>query len=296
MVAPGNNNEPGSGKKDRRDAAREKARLDREVEKRRARRNRGFLQGGIVVVVLAVAAIITLVVVNSSVPSSTIGPKNMASNGIILSGPDMTVVKTSAAKLNGVGAATKKNATAVPVSIVTYIDYQCPYCEQFETANNAQIATWVKGGQATVEIHPIAILDNASLGNKYSTRAANAAVCVANFDPNKFFAVNSAFFANQPAEQSGGKTDAELLATMKTAGASSDDITKCVKNETFAGWVKASTAQLKAGSKLKVFDGVATEPQVFEGTPTVFVNGQKYPGSITDPAVFASFVQSIATS
>ena len=296
MVAPGNSNEPGSGKKDRRDAAREKARLDREVEKRRSRRNRGLLQGGIVVVVLAVATIITLVVVNSSVPASTVGPKNMASNGIVLSGADMTAVTTPTAKLNGVGVATAKSATTVPVSIVTYIDYQCPYCMQFETTNSEQIATWVKGGQATVEIHPIAILDNASLGNRYSTRSANAAVCVANFDPKNFYAVNAALFANQPAERSSGKSDAQILATLKTAGADSEAITTCVKDETFSAWVKASTSQLKAGSDSKVFKDVATEPQVFAGTPTVFVNGQKYPGSITDPAVFAAFVQSIATS
>lgn len=296
MVAPGNNAESGSGKKDRRDAARDKARLDREVEKRRARRNRGFLQGGIVVVVLAVAAIIGLVVVNSSVPASTVGPKNMASNGILFSGTNMAAVTTPAAKLNGVAVATKKTTTKVPVQIVTYLDYQCPYCEQFETTNSAQIATWVKAGQATVEIHPISFLDNNSLGNKYSTRAANAAACVANFEPSKFYAVNSALFANQPAEQTAGKTDAELLTTLKIGGASSDSIAKCVKDETFVGWVAKSTAQLKVGTDKPVFQDVATTPIKFPGTPTVFVNGQQYKGSLTDPAVFASFVGSIATS
>lgn len=296
MVTPGNNNEPGSGKKDRRDAARDKARLDREIEKRRARRNRGFLQGGIVVAVLAVAAIITLVVVNSSVPASTVGPKNMASNGVLFSGADMSVVKTPAAKLSGVAVVTDKAAHTKTVNIVTYVDYQCPYCDQFETTNNSQISTWVKSGVATVELHPISFLDANSLGNKYSTRAANAVACVANFDPAQVAAVNTAFFANQPAEQTNGKTDSQLLATMKTAGASSEALTSCVKKETFSGWVAAATAQLKVGSTTKVFQGVATTPIVFPGTPTVFVNGKQYKGSLTDPAVFAAFVQSVATS
>ncbi|MES2170205.1 MAG: thioredoxin domain-containing protein, partial [Actinomycetota bacterium] len=138
----------------------------------------------------------------------------------------------------------------------------------------------------------IAILDSSSLGNKYSTRAANAAACVANYDPNVFYAVNTALYANQPAENTSGMSDKQLLSILKGAGAGSSQISTCVTSQQFAGWVKSATDRVSAGT----FAGIAATPAPFAGTPTVYVNGQKYPGSLTDPDAFASFVLSAATS
>lgn len=288
-MTPSANSGSQPGKKDRREQARETARLEREAEKRRQRRNRIFLQGGIGVAVIAIIAVVALVIINVNKPAGP-GPANMASDGILLKGAALDAVKTGAVKAGGSAVATNTKKLSDTVNIVTYIDYQCPYCEQFETANGDQIATLVREGVATVEIHPIAILDNSSLGNKYSTRSANAAGCVANYDPNNFYAVNAALFADQPAENTNGRTDAEILATLKGAGVSNAKVTSCVKSQEFAPWVKAATARVVSGS----FSGVAATPASFAGTPTVFVNGQKYGGSLTDANAFAGFVQQVA--
>lgn len=287
MVAPGNNNEP-AGKKDRREAAREKARIERELEQKRRRRNRIFLNGGITVGVLAILAIIALVVVNSGTTSTAAGPKNMVSDGILLSGSKMQAVKTPAIKTGKKPVKTDTSKHTKTVNIVTYIDYQCPYCNQFETANETQLKTWVEQGAATLEIHPIAILDNSSLGTRYSTRAANAAACVANYQPNKFFAVNTALFANQPDENTTGLNDAKILSILKGAGSSSAAITSCVKNEKFSPWVKAATTR----ATTKALPNTKTGK--FNGTPTVLVNGEQYSGSLTDATAFESFVSSVA--
>ena len=289
MAAPGSST---PGKKDRREEAREKARIEREAEKKRQRRNKIFLQGGIGVAVIAIVVVIVLIVVNGGggAPTKGPGPKNMASNGILLVGPDMKAQTTPAAKASGKAVVTDRAAHKTTANIVTYIDYQCPYCQQFETTNEAQIKTMVDSGKATLEIHPISFLDNASLGNKYSTRAANAAACVANYDPNDFYAVNTALFANQPAEQTNGKTDAQLLSVLNGAGADSKAIESCVTSKKFVPWVTNSSAALHIGSQTKVFQGVANTPAVFGGTPTVFVNGEQYKGSLTDPSDFAAFV------
>jgi protein-disulfide isomerase len=282
-----------AGKKDRREQARETARIEREAQKRRERRNRFFLQGGIGVVVLAIIAVIAVVIVNVNAPAGP-GPLNMASNGIVLSGAKLHAVETPALKSGASPKATDTKKLAGSVHIVTYIDYQCPYCEQFETTNEAQLKSMVASGTVTLEIHPVAILDASSGTNKYSTRSANAAACVANFDPNNFYAVNTALFANQPAENSGGRTDAQLLATLKSAGSSGSSITSCVKNKTFAGFVTAATKRFQAGN----FSGVIAKGQpalTQVGTPTVFVNGVKYPGSLTDADAFASFVVQAAS-
>lgn len=289
MAAAGNSNS--QGKKDRREQARETARLEREAQKKRDRRNKIFLQGGIVLGVLAIVAVIALVLVNVNKPAGP-GPLNMASDGILLSGSKMNAVKTPATPANATPVVTDKKKHKDTVNIVTYIDYQCPYCRQFESTNAEQIASLVAAGKATVEIHPISFLDASSLGNKYSTRAANAAACVANYDPNNFYAVNSALFANQPAEQTSGKTDAQIISVLKDAGSASSQITSCITSQKFVPWVGAATERIDTSGRTKVFKGVANTPVAFGGTPTVFVDGDLYTGSITDATAFAQFVAS----
>ena len=147
MATPGNNT---PGKKDRREAAREKARQDREVERKRVRRNKIFLQGGVGLAVIAIAAIVMLVIVNQPKPvalsTNAAGPLNMASDGILLSGPDLAAETTSATKAGGDPVATKQDDSKL--NIVTYVDYQCPYCQQFEATNAQQIKDLVASGKA----------------------------------------------------------------------------------------------------------------------------------------------------
>lgn len=295
MATPGNNTN--LGKKDRREAAREKARQDREAERKRVRRNRIFLQGGVGLAVIAIAAVVMLVIVNQPKPvalsSNAAGPLNMASDGILLSGPDLAAVTTPATKAGGEPVATKQDPSKL--NIVTYIDYQCPYCNQFETTNAQQIKDLVASGKATLEIHPIANLDNSSQGTKYSTRATNAAACVANYAPNTFFDVNSALFANQPAEGTSGLSDQKILSVLKGAGASSDAITTCVKSQEFATWVGDITARTR---NTTLPNSTVTTQANGLGTPTVIVNGKLYAGSanaLTDPAEFAAFLKTIPT-
>jgi len=299
MATPGNST-PGSknlGKKDRREAAREKARQDRETERKRIRRNKIFLQGGVGVAVIAIAAIVMLVIVNQPKPvelsTNAAGPLNMASDGILLSGPDLAAVPTPAIAANGKPTPTKQDRSKL--NIVTYIDYQCPYCHQFETTNNAQLKELVSSGKATLEIHPIANLDASSQGTKYSTRATNAAACVANYDPNNFFAVNAALFANQPAEGSSGLTDDRIISVLSKAGSSSDKISTCVKSQEFATWVGQETQRTRGAA---IPNSSLTTQANGLGTPTVIVNGVQWNptgNDLTDPTAFTKFLATVPT-
>ncbi|MCU1436948.1 MAG: hypothetical protein JWP66_35, partial [Naasia sp.] len=76
--APYNAGRP--SKNDRREAAREKARQLREEQKKRERRNRVLLGGGIGIGVLAIIAIVVFVIFTSIRPAGP-GPANMASDG-----------------------------------------------------------------------------------------------------------------------------------------------------------------------------------------------------------------------
>ena len=278
-------------KNQKREYAREQARLMRERQKAKDRRRRFFIQGGIGLAIIAIVAIVAVVVVQdnqNSVVAAATGPLNMKSDGILFHGVNgsATAVTTDAVKAQGKPVATNTGTLTGTANIVEYIDYQCPYCDQFLTTNLAQEDKWVASGKATLEIHPIAFLDSSSEGNRYSSRAANAAACVANYDPNAFLAVTKALYANQPAESTPGMSNSKLLSILGGAGASGTTIVGCVNGEKFKTWVTEATARVTGGT----FVGVASTPEAFPGTPTVFVNGKPYSGSLTSASTFASFV------
>ncbi len=275
-------------KKDRREAAREHARLMREEAARKARRRRWWIQGSVAVVVVAVLAVVALVIVNSIPQGQTsAGPRNMVSDGVVLTS-STKAVRTPALTAGEKPTPTAQPDTSTKAYITIYEDLQCPYCQQFEQTNMPQITQWLDAGLAQLEIHPLNYLTSPANGG-YSLRAGNAVACVADHAPDKVLAVNSALYAKQPKEGTGGLKDSEILSILKSAGASSSAITTCVNDTRFANWLDAATKRATTG---KLPNSDAT----LDGTPTVIVNRQQYKGSLTDASAFASFVQSAVES
>lgn len=272
----------GPNKRDRREEAREHARLMREEAAKKAKRRKIIVQGSVIVGIVAVLAIVGgFIFAGVNAANNVANPKNMQSGGILLTAADKAVTTPAIAK-GAEPTPTKQTLDGKTAHIQIWLDYQCPYCNQFETTNSDQMKQWMADGQATLEIHPVAILDS-STNKKYSTRAAAAASCVANYQPDKFFDINSALFANQPDEQTGsGLTNAEMLKLFKDKGVSSQQITDCVNDQRFAKFVTNRTASAVSDPQLRGANGF--------GTPTVFVNGQRYSGGFTDATTFASFV------
>ena len=67
----------------------------------------------------------------------------------------------------------------------------------------------------------MSFLDRTSQGARYSTRAANAFVTVAQADPDRILAFNRALYDNQPAEGTTGLTDAQLATLAADINANS---------------------------------------------------------------------------
>lgn len=283
---------PGDGrlsKNERREAAREKARLLREEQKKKDRRTRFILQGSIILALVAIVAIVAVVLVNSVGPSGP-GPKNMASDGIQLT-QGAIATETPALKAGEDPVSNTRDKAAGTLDIQMYVDYLCPVCGQFEATNGDYISSLLENGKTTVEIHPIAILDRLAQGSKYSTRATNAAACVANYSPNQFYDFHNLLFANQPKENTTGLSDDQLIdLTTQATVKSPDKIASCVKNQQFKKWV--SDAQARA------LNGPIPNSNVDKvtGTPTIIVNGLKYEGSVSDLASFQAFVIQAAGS
>ncbi|MCU1583309.1 MAG: hypothetical protein JWO01_2697 [Microbacteriaceae bacterium] len=275
-------NRDATSKNDRRQSARETARAFREKEHQRQRRNRIFIQGGIGAAVLAAIVIIVLVVSTTnqratSSASTDVGPKNMATDGIVFHGVSGTVEPVSTA-----GIPAKSTPSPVATSnadgiakVVSYIDWACPVCKQFEETYSTQILDLVAQGRATLEIHPVSILDRNFQNSRYASRAANAAACVANYDPSQFLAVQKEFYDNQPAEGSTGLTNSQIKALIVKAGVRDPKVASCVDNESFKSWVTATTNRAIADPSL-----VNPSSQGF-GTPTVLIDGKIWDNSTT---------------
>ncbi|WP_430591419.1 DsbA family protein [Humidisolicoccus flavus] len=269
----------------RREQARERAKALQSKRRRREQTARAFTIGGILLAAAAVVAVVVFVIVSGIRPAGQ-GPQNMASNGIVI-GQDFVAERTDSVEVGADPIATSDRDDVV--QIVLYVDYICPGCGAFEAANAATIEQFVQQGIATVEYHPVSVLDRYSLGSKYSTRAANAAACVADISPDTFFAYNRLLFDNQPPEGSTGLDDSELIALADQAGAESmQNIETCVTEGTFNSWVQASTS-LAFSEPIPGTDG-----ETITGTPAVFVNGSRYQGSRNDAAGFQAFVLAAA--
>lgn len=267
----------------RREEAREKARVLREQHQKKEKVGKFLLQGSLIIVSLGIVALVAVIITSSIRPPSP-GPRNMLSDGILI-GTDFEAETTSALEAGEDPVPNTPPADSDVIPIQIWVDYLCPVCGEFEKANAAQIETLVESGVATLEIHPVAILDRAAQGSRYSSRAANASACVANYSPNQFFEFNALLFENQPEEGTTGLTDDELIGLTEEVNVlTASTVAKCITDEKFKSWVADATERATSNEAL-----LSPESGLF-GTPTVFVGGARYTGPIDDATAFAQAI------
>ncbi|MEY4366873.1 MAG: hypothetical protein RLZ28_288 [Actinomycetota bacterium] len=285
-------NQPKLTRNEQREAARAKARELRNRHQAAETRKKVIIQVSVVVVILAIVAVIVLAFTTSPSTKEGAVPKVAAvySKGGVKVGKDLKAFTSTSTPT--ATPSPGETPSAVP-NIKVYIDYQCPFCADFEAANASQIKEWVAGGTATFEVHPISFLDNAST-NRYSSRAANAAICVAENSPDSFYDFNAALFANQPAEGTTGPENSQLydLAAGLNVNNTSE-IKKCIEGNLYQKWIADTTTGLLGNT-------IPETDYKLEGTPFVMVNNQQYTyqsiAERNDPARFAQFVQTVIST
>jgi protein-disulfide isomerase len=160
-------------------AIRARAKEMREADARRRRRREQFIRfgvlAGVVVVVLAVA-----IAVLTSRPSTDAA--EAVPSGV--SAPDGGVV---------VGD------ESAPVTVDLWIDFQCPFCRDFESTTGQTLDDLVSDGSARLVYHPLSFL------GEESKRAANAFGC--SVDAGRPVEYQRTLFENQPPERTGGFTN-----------------------------------------------------------------------------------------
>lgn len=228
------------------------------------------------VILVALVTAVTLVIVSSiqsKVPVSETSPTSMTSNGVILT--SLTdVVKGNGYNLESGKPEDSKTLlkdSAVP-HIELYIDYDCPHCKEFEEGNGAFLNSLLEEKKATVEYKPIIVI-----GTNLSISGANAAACVAEYAPNRFSEANTKLF------EQNGQQNVSVSKTIKALGIEGEagkQVDSCVSDKVFSEWVATASAHA-----LERTD--ASKEKMVTGTPTVIVDGVKYP---YDPAQFETFM------
>ncbi|MFC4398302.1 MULTISPECIES: DsbA family protein [Micrococcaceae] len=284
-------NEVRKSKAERTAEAREKARLIREAQAKKDKRNKLLIGWGIVAAVVVILVVVGLVVAgniqrNAPIADQGPTPANANAHGGVTLLANNQVAKTEPATVDAasLGDAPKTPPAEVvapgaeaeagkPVKVVLYVDFICPVCKDFETRYNDQLTSLRNDGKITVEYRPLGFLDSRSTTN-YSSRAANAAACVANTAPEKYADYFNALYAQQPAEGSAGLSDNDLKKMASDMGV---DINSCVDDKTYRPFVKFTTKEASA-------IGVT-------GTPTVFVDGKQWGKGDSAQTPFPDFLQ-----
>lgn len=311
-------------KKDRKALARELARLERERQARRRRRNRRLGWAGAGTAVVAVGVIAALAV-QASVRAGQVGPHNMLSDGLVLTGDGSAVAasRTSALDPGASPVATVVDRSSGVLDLVLYLDYRSPEAETFWVANSASVEQWVTAGYATLEIHPLALLDGATVSTgagaspspsataspapsatatasaddsllgtmqttgDYSARAAGALACVADTAPDSVLAVHDALLAAQPDLDEDGLADDDLVALVQNAGVTDTAVADCVTNGDFTDWAQEATT--------RAADSVPYDVGSVTTSPVVLVGGQQYTGDLGDADALLAFIEEVST-
>jgi protein-disulfide isomerase len=142
-------------------------------------------------------------------------------------------------------------AAAAPVTLVEYVDLQCPYCQQFETqVQPTLIRRYVRTGKVKIELRPLAFIGPDSVRGRAAVLAAG--------EQNRMFDVVQLLYLNQGAENSGWLDDAMVKrATVSVPGLDARRLL------VFRGFDEVSQMAAK-------FDADATRDSV-RSTPTVLV-------------------------
>lgn len=158
------------------------------------------------------------------------------------------------AQVSGGHVAMAKSGVSEPV-VDIYEDFRCPHCKELEERSGAVFKRLVAQGEAKVVYHPVAVIDQASV------LAGAASLCAA--EEGSFMPYHALLFD----KQSAGTLDVATLADY--AGEVGIDTSG------FGSCVRKHTDEIQQNTKQ------ASRQPGFQGTPTVYVNGQRIPSQVT---------------
>jgi protein-disulfide isomerase len=180
--------------------------------------------------------------------------------------------KTAASAARSVRVTSSKLVTqdGKPKAVITfYEDFLCPACGNFERAFGPTVSKLIDTGAIAADYYMVGLLSRAS-NDDYSSRAGNAAYCVADESVDAFRRFHTALYTKeiQPSE----------------TGSTFPDNAKLIEYAREAGVVGKVPDCINSGKYTAMVDGLATAAGI-RATPTVRINGQDYQWSTPDALV-----------
>jgi protein-disulfide isomerase len=163
-----------------------------------------------------------------------------------------------------------------PVTLVEYIDLQCPYCQQFETeVIPGVVDKYVRTGKVRIVMRPWAFIGPDSTRGQAAVLAAG--------EQNRAFNYASLLYANQRPENSGWLDD--TIVARAAASIPGLDVQRLLSDRTSS----------KVKAEVNTIGGQAQADQV-NATPTLFVGKTGSHGTqvvLTSPSDKATLAQAI---
>jgi protein-disulfide isomerase len=154
-----------------------------------------------------------------------------------------------------------KDGSKDPKALVTfYEDFLCPACGNFERQFGATVANLIDTGAIAADYYMVGLLSRPQ-NDDYSSRAGNAAYCVADESIDAFRRFHTTLYRSNLQPSEAGTTfpsDAQLIEYARVAGVVGK-VPDCVNS----------------GKYLPMVDGLAQATGI-HATPTVRINGQDY--------------------
>ena len=219
-------------------------------------------------IVLTVVGAVLLVLVGVAAMSQGDSGTTTTSNG--KKAP--VVLPTGAEAVSGaVPVAPEVTPKAGAPRLDIWEDFQCPSCAMTEQAGGEHILELARSGDVQVFWRVTTFLDDRFPGAS-SLRAAAAWGCA--IDAGRGVEYHGQLFAQQPAQEGAGFSDAKLLRIGRDSGITGADYTTfktCVADARHKGWAQASTAGF--------------HQEAVPGTPAGYLDGiELAPGTLADPA------------
>lgn len=256
---------PRQTKDERRAEAREKARVIREQQEKRAKRNKILTIVGIVVaLLLVVLAVWKIVSSDKGASAAELGDYEGQARPVATS----NVTDDYGVLLDVEGGATTEETGASVVGV--WSDYMCIGCQNFDMSYHPLMEQYNSAGDIQMKLYAVD-----SLGWKYSTQGAAALYYVAEFAPEHIWTFHQALMERGfqiGKGQVSEATAAEIADIAKTVGIADD-----VVNDLPASIISEEWQQVVKDS-LQTF-----RDNGYHATPTITVNGVENTEWANDP-------------
>ncbi len=163
-----------------------------------------------------------------------------------------------------------KDGSKDPKAVVSfYEDFLCPACGNFERQFGATVAKLIDSGAIAADYYMLGFLSRAQ-NDEYSSRAGNAAYCVADESIDAFRRFHTTLYRPniQPSE----------------TGSTFPDNAQLIEYARVSGVVGKVPNCVNSGKYLSMVNGLASASGI-HATPTIRINGQDYQWSTPDALV-----------